>query len=1085
MKRLCVFLACLVLVGINLVQAQTVRITGTVTSSEDGMPIPGVSVVVKGTTTGGITNIDGKYELNVPAGSQTLMFSFVGMKTQEVEIGGRTVVDVVLEPESVQVEEVVVTALGITRQKKALGYAVQDVQGDELAKVRTSNVIGALSGRVAGVQITTATGQMGGGSRIQVRGSTSLTGNNQPLYVVDGIPLDNSDYSSGATGGGGYDMGNSGGDINPDDIESISILKGASATALYGSRAANGVVMVTTKKAKLQGKKAIGVAVNSSVTFEQAAIYPEYQKLYGGGSGDFFSFDQGGHTYLYPDFSTDESWGNAYDKNTMVLMWNSFDEWDTEHYMVERPWVYPKNDYTTFFRTGVSYQNNIQINGGNENGAFRLSYTNNNTDGIYPNSSMKRNTVSFSGTGKFSKKLDSWINVNYLINEATGRPATGYDDKNPVQKMWQWIHTSIDYKELKAYKNPDGSQRTWNRIDWNNPTPMYTDNPYWSMYENYQNDRRDRVYGNFGLNYQILPWIKWTGRMGVDYYEQRMFQRSAVGSQAQSFYSEDLRTVNERTLETFFTVDKRVAEDKIGVSAILGANQYDRKYWRNGGYTDGGLVIPKLYALSNSSNLAIGYDYNSWKRINSLYGNFTFDYNRMVFAEFSVRNDHSSTLPKDNRSYMYYSANLSFIASELEFLKSMSFLSFAKIRAGYAKVGNDTDPYSIADYYNSNTPFGSDTRLNLPTSMANKNLKPEETSSWEVGGEFKFLMNRLSLEVSYYNKVTKNQIIPIQVSASTGFASFYTNSGQMTNTGLEISVGGTPLKIGDFQWDINLNVATLTNTVDEISKKYGLTYLSLGGAPFKVQIGAFEGQTYPIIYGTDYVKDDKGNKMVSPVNGRILASGIKPLGQVNPKMTGGITNSFTYKGFDMSILIDMQKGGHIYYLSNTWGMYSGILKESARKNEFGVNIREPITADETSGGWLYDAVYGRLNADGTTSYLDATGAVVSEPVKNTRRVSGGRYCWDYYSRADAQSVFKTDFYKLREVRLGYTIPEKYTGPIKGLRVSVFGRNLACWGQENKHFDPEYLQMAGSNAQGSEGGYLPSTRTFGFGLNFNF
>ncbi len=1090
MKKLCVFLASLLFVGVQMVQAQTVRITGTVTSSEDGMPLPGVSVFVKGTTIGGATDANGKYEINVPTNAQILTYSFVGFKVQELEIAGRAIIDVVLQSESVEMQEVVVTALGITREKKALGYSVQDVKGEELTKVRTSNIVSSLSGRVAGVQITSASGQMGGGSRITVRGMTSLTGNNQPLYVVDGIPLDNSDYSSGATGGGGYDLGNTGGDINADDVESVSILKGASATALYGSRAANGVIMITTKKAKLEKRKTIGVSVNSQVTLENISIYPKYQKLYGGGltysgagtDAGFLTEDINGTTYRVADYATDESWGPKYDPNLSVLHWNAFDPWDTENYLTPKPWIYPKNDYTTFFNTAVGYQNNVQINGGNENGAYRISYTNLKYTGIYPNSEMKRNTLSFSGTAKFSKSVDSWVNVNYLANEATGRPATGYDDRNPVQKMWQWIHTSLDYKDLKAYKNPNGTQRTWNRTSATDPIPMYTDNPYWSFYENYQDDRRDRVYGNTGVNIKALPWLKFTGRMGVDFYDQRMRERVAIGSQAQSFYQEDGRTVSESTLEAFANIDKRFADDKIGFSAIIGTNRYDRKSWRNGGYTDGGLVSPNLYTLTNSKNLAIVWDSNTHKRINSIFTNATFDYNRMVFLEASFRNDHSSTLPKDNRSYNYYATNLSFIASELEVLKSFSWLSFAKLRAGYAEVGNDTDPYSDRQYYGLNTPFGGDARFNLPTALPNPELKPERTKSWEVGAEFKFLQNRLGLEVSYYNKVTVDQIIPIQVSASTGYASFYTNAGQMTNKGLELALSGSPVKIGDFEWNVNFNIATLTNTVDEISDQYGLQYLALQGAPFKVQIGAFKGETYPIIYGTDYMTDGNGNKLINRANGRLRATAIKPIGKATPDFTAGLTNTFTYKGFDFSFLIDMQKGGNIYYLSNTWGMYSGILEESAMVNENGVNIREPIAS---GGGYLYKGVYGYLAADGSVVYTDAAGNVVTEPVANTTRVSGVTYGAQFYSGPDAQNVFKTDFFKLRELRIGYTIPDKYTGPIKGLRVSAFGRNLLTWGHDNKHFDPEYLQMSGSNAQGSEGGYLPSLRTYGFSINFNF
>ncbi len=1085
MKKLCIFLACFVLMGFNLVQAQTVRITGTVTSSEDGMPIPGVSVVVKGTTTGGITNIDGKYELNAPTNAQTLMFSFVGMKTQEVAINGRTVIDVVLLSETKEIEEVVVTALGVTRQKKALGYAVQDVKGDELAKVRTQNVVSSLSGRVAGVQITTATGQMGGGAKINVRGNTSLTGSNQPLFVVDGVPLDNSDFSYGATGGGGYDYGNLASDINPDDIESVSVLKGASATALYGSRAANGVVMITTKKGKQTAGKSVGVAVNSSVTMEQAKYYPKYQKLYGGGYGDFFDFTLNGHTYLYPDYATDESWGPKYDPNTKVLFWNAYDAWDTENYLVEKPWVYPKHDYTYFFETGVNYQNNIAINASNENSALRLSYTNMDVKGIYPKSTMKRNTINLSGSSKISKYLDAWINTNYVQNSAVGRPETGYGDRNPVQKMWQWIHTSVDYKELSKYKNPDGTQRTWNRSDWNDPTPAYTDNAYWTRYENYQNDQRDRVYGNYGVNVNFAPWLKLTGRMGADFYRMFAEERSAIGSQAQSEYYQNVNSNLEVNSEFFFTINKRFAEDKVGLTALLGGNRSDRKYWRNGGITVGGLIAPKLYNLSNSLNKATVLDYYSWKRVNSLYANASLDFNRMLFLELTFRNDWSSTLPSNNRSYPYPSATLSFILTELEGLKSQDILSFAKVRGGAAKVGNDTSPYSLLDYLSINSTFmdselEQNPRMGFSSRLNNSKLKPETTTSWEVGAELKFFKNRIGLDLSYFYKATTDQIVPVRVSGATGFDTQVINAGKMTNRGLELALSATPVATKGFTWDILLNIATLQNKVDELAQ--GLDYLTLGSGPFKVQSGAFVGKTYPIIYGTDYVVDADGNKVVGP-SGNWLPSEIKPLANVTPNFTAGLTNTFTYKGFEFSFLIDMQRGGNMYWLSYMWGMYSGILEESAKTNELGNNIRDDI-AD--GGGVLLDGVYGSYNAvTKTITYLNADGTVSATPVKNTTRLDGQAWAEHHYDGPDRQSIFKTDFIKLREIRLGYNVPTKFTGPVSGVKVSAFARNIAIFGADNQHFDPEYLQMAGSNAQGIEGGYLPSTITFGFGLNFNF
>lgn len=1086
MKRIkLLLLSAFVCFGISNALAQT-KVSGQVTSSEDGQPIPGVTVIVKGLSgVGTSTNIDGKYTLNVPAAGKILVFSYIGFKSQEILLEGKTSVNVVLVAETKRIDEVVVTALGITRAKKALGYAVQDVQGDELNKARNQNVVSALSGRVSGVQITTASGQMGGGAKINVRGNSSLTKNNQPLFVVDGIPLDNSDYSYGATGRGGYDYGNMANDINPDDVESVTVLKGASASALYGSRAANGVVIITTKKAKM-GKKNIGVQVNSSVTFEKVSIIPEYQKYAGGGAvvGDGFdTVEINGREYKVVNYETDEGWGPKYDPNVKVLPWNAFDPWDTKNYLVEKPWVYPKNDYKTFFRTGVTTQNNISLTGGNEQNAFRLSFTRMDLKGIYPKSNLTRNTVNFSGSSNMTKFLSAWMNANYVQNVATGRPETGYGDRNPVQKMWQWIQPQLDYKDLRAYKNPDGSQRTWNRISWDDPTPNFTDNPYWSRYENYQNDRRDRFYGNMGFELKFTPWLKLTGRVGADFYTFIMQERLAVGSQLTSQYLKDVRSLCEMNYESFLNFDKRTSNDKWGISGLFGISRMSRNTWRAGGQTENGLIVPNLYNLSNSLVKATVYDNATWKRINSVYGNATFDYDRKVYLDITARNDWSSTLPSGERSYFYPSFNLSSVITEFEFMKTQNIVSFLKLRGGYAEVGNDTDPYDYLEYLDVNATFMDsyldlNPRVTLPNTKPNAKLKSEKTASWEVGAEVRFLNNRVGFDAAYYYKKSTDQIIPIRVSGATGYGLKNINAGEMTNEGLELSINATPFKTQNITWDVTLNFATLKNRVVDISE--GLDYLTLGNL-FNVQSGAFRGMTYPIIYGRDYVYDDQGNKVVN-TDGLYIASELKPLGKVTPDFTAGLSSTLSIYGFDVSILLDMQRGGNMYYLSNTWGMYSGILSETASINPKGKNIRESI---ENGGGAFSPGVYGYLGTDGKVKYTDANGNPSSTPVKNSTYTDAEYWGSNFYDGPDMQNVFNTDYVKLREIRIGYTLPARFTGPIKDVKFSAFARNLATWGQANKHFDPEYLQVAGSNAQGIEGGYLPSTVTFGFGLNFNF
>jgi len=1084
MKKLIYLLFCLI-TGIGLVSAQTTRITGTVFADEDGEPVIGASVVVKGATgTGTITDIDGVFTLTVPANATTLIVSYIGMTTQEVAIS--PTMRILLLSDTRHLDEVVVTALGISREKKALGYAVQQVEGGELTKIRTGNVINSLSGRVAGVQIMSSSGQLGGGAKINVRGNTSLYGNNQPLFVVDGIPISNEDYSSGGGTRAGYNQGNLAGDISPDDIESMNILKGASATAMYGSRGANGVVVITTKRGTMAaGRKTFGVSVNSSVTFDKVGILPKYQKLYGGGSGDLQEITIDGRTYNYPDLSVDESWGPRYDPNLLALSWNSFDEWDRANYLVPKPWVYPANDYSTYFKTGVSYNNSVQVSSGGENYSYRLSYSNLSQTGILENSKLKRNNLSFNGTAKMNDYLESFFTANYVNTNTEGKPQTGYGDNNTTRTMFQWIQTQLDYKEMRDYKNPDGSQRSWNRRSFSDPTPLYSDNPYWVLNENYESDNRDRFFGSGGLILSLADGLKLTGRVGIDSWNYKIETRIATGSTGQSSYDLINRVNVESNLDLFLNYNKRFLENKFGVSAMAGISQWDRRYSYTGGYSVGGLIVPGVYNLNNSVSKSTSYDLKQLRRINSLYGNATFDWNMLVYLDITARNDWSSTLPAENNSYFYPSFNLSFIMSELDALKNMTWLSFAKLRAGYAQVGNDTDPYRLQNYFEFQTPFGSSNRFSISASLQNPNLRPEMTKSWEVGLEAHFFNDRLGIDLAYYDKRTIDQIIPATVSNVTGYSTRYINTGEISNKGFEITINATPIKSRTgLTWDAQFNLATLQSKVVSIAED--IQWLELNNNGFSVYTGAFVGETYPVIYGKNFVYGPNGEKMIG-TNGRYLrGTDNEPLGKVTPDFTAGLSNTFTYKGIDLSVLFDMQMGGHMYYLTHKYGFYSGILEETARQTNVpgkSGNVRED--------GWLFPGVYGRAVYNDATKkyegvYIDGSGAQASSPVTNETVVSGEIYGYVYGGGGpDALCVFKSDYIKLREVRLGYTLPNKVTGAVRDIRISVFGRNLATFMRDNQHFDPEYIQMAGSNAQGLEGGYIPTTRSYGVSLGFNF
>ena len=1061
-RKLMLLLTCL-FVGIGLVTAQNQKVTGVVISEEDGQPVVGASILVKGTTVGTISDIDGNFTLfNVPGSAKSLVVSFIGMKSAEVAV--KPTVKVVLASDAQVVDEVVVTALGISRQKKALGYAVSEISGDEMLKARggVSNPVNSLQGKIAGLQIQGGSGSMGGSSKIIIRGVKSISGNNQPLFVIDGVPIEGTDYNSTDTqrGAGGYDYGNLVQDLNPDDIENISVLKGPNASALYGSRATNGVVMITTKK----GKKGdgYGVTFNSSIGLEVVNKLPKMQKLYGGGYG-FDNVTINGKNYLYPDMATDESWGDKYEGQTFVS-WLDLAKWE-DGGKVGNPttskWNAPKHDIDDFFETGVSFTNNIAVSQATDRANARISYTNSDLTGYMPNSSLTKNIFNVAAsTISADKRLEVFTNVTYFNSRAKGRSETGYGDNNVMQKFIQWGHRELDMKELKSmYINSIGHQVTWNRAGWDDATPMYSNNPYWSRYMNYENDSRNRIYGNVGLSYKILDNLKFQYKANVDFFVDKQYERNAVYSQEQSRYSEMSRQQVETNHEFMLSYNTRIMND-FSFDANVGSNFMNRRYEYVHGETDGGLAIPLFYNLKNSVNPAKSDNYLRKKSISSVFANATFGYKSTYYLDMSLRNDWSSTLPNGNNSYMYPSVTGSFVFSEL--LKDKTpWISFGKLRLGYAQVGNDTDPYQVIDTYSQYTNITSTPGYILSTTLKNSSLKPESTNSYEAGLEMSFLNNRLGFEATVYSSETKNQIIPLSITGTSGYNYKVVNSGLMSNKGIELSLHGTPVKTANFSWESSLALASNKNKVKKLVD--GVTYYKLASAPFKVEIGAIEGKEYGVIMGTDFVYDDKGNKVINADGTYASTSGNQNIGKVYPDFTGGWTNTFHYKNFDLSVLLDFSKGGHFFSTSYMWGMYSGMLEETAALNEKGVNIRESIAK---GGGVLLKGVL----ADGSV---------------NTNRIDAETYGVQCYTGPAAQDVFKSDYLKLREINIGYTIPLKKSYFIKSFRVAAYGRNLAVWGPDVKHFDPEAAVTSSGNIQGVEGGALPSVANYGLNFSLKF
>ena len=590
---------------------------------------------------------------------ETLVFSYVGFTEKEVAVGASNNINVTLE-QGESLNEVVITALGISREKKSLGYATQQVTSEELNTARPTSALNALSGKVAGVSISTPTGALGGSTRILLRGATSITGENRPLIVVDGIPLDNSNYNSTAAqnGGGGRDYGDASFDINPNDVESVNVLKGGAAAALYGSRASNGVILITTKSGK-NGKAE--VTVNSGVTFDHVSILPEIQKLYGGGAGDPTTFEQvgfdtvdvNGVTYNITDYATDESWGPKYDPNTLVLQWDNLDPEFPDDYLNPRPWVYPKHDKDDFFNTGVNLTTGVAFTQGNEKSNLRFSINNSQQEGIVPNTKLDRTTVNFNGSSQMTDRLKFDAGVNFTITDGFNRPAQGYTGEGIIQQLYQFGQTQLDYERLKKYKLPDGTQRPWNRVSFDDRGPIYSDNPYWTLYENTGTDKRTRWYGNFGTQYNFTDKFYAIAKLYVDTYTLRITRRVAVGSADTSLFEDADRTFQELNYEGRLHYDDSFSDDKISLNAFVGANRRDDQRHRISGNTQGGLATPGLYSLNNSNDPSQVNESDSRKRINSVFGSLSLGFSGLVYVSGTFRNDWSSTLPVDNNSYFY------------------------------------------------------------------------------------------------------------------------------------------------------------------------------------------------------------------------------------------------------------------------------------------------------------------------------------------------------------------------------------------------------------------------------------------------
>ncbi|WP_143304487.1 SusC/RagA family TonB-linked outer membrane protein [Chitinophaga vietnamensis] len=1055
-------------------------LTGTV-KDDKGTPIPGATVRNK--TTGVIGQSDPEGSFTIKAGiNDEIVVSAPTFGEQLIKIAKRAPVNVQLTPSNATkkvLSEVVVTALGIKRNPRAVGYAMQEVSGSAVQEAKEVNFVNALSGKVPGLQVNTNTGSMGGSSKITIRGVKSILGDNNAFIVVDGVPIvnNNTNQYGQLNGGGGYDFGSPLQDINPEDIENISVLKGAAATALYGSRGANGVLLISTKKRPDQ-EKGIGVTYSLNAQIDQVYVLPKYQNQYGGGANGKFdtlyynqhpegflnaqsgAYDDNngkGRYDLLPQYYEDASWGPKLDGRLVRPYWSWDKNKNNPYFGKTTPWVAQPNNVKDFYRTGFTLTNNIAMSGNNDKGGFRLSYGNMSQSFILPNSSLHRNNLSFNGNYKLAKGLTAVAAMNYSALAAKARPGTGFTGPNPTLQFTMYGQRQLDNEMEKRYQYADGSQITWNRKSWNDPTPASSNGPYWNRYKDYETDSRNRLFGFAGLDLEATKWLSFSGRVYMDDYNTLEEERTAkdyfVG-----LYTKRIRTSREMNYELTANIRKELGKDFL-LSATAGGNIMHRKWTVTGGSTVGGLIIPDVYNLNNSVSPAQPIDEYYEKQINSAFATANLGFRNMLFLDLTGRSDWSSTLKKGNNQYFYPSASLSFVFSDL--LKDWKWLSFGKLRGSVAAVGNDADPYRIYDSYAFVPPFGNNPISQFSPVKFNQDLKPERTTEYEAGVELKFLDNHIGVDFTFYNRTTKDQIITLQIPAATGFTGTYVNGGSVQNRGIEVGLNLNPIRLKNgFRWDINANVARNRNkllNMDIAQYNTSLPMLVIGTdrRTQKVSVVAKVGEALGTIMGTDYVYDDKGNRKVD-AKGFYQVSEVKPIGNAYPDYVGGITNTFTWKGIYLSALIDFQHGGNFFSYTNLYGEKSGLLESTVANGIREKGIVVPGVTDD-----------GHQN----TTVISA---------KDHFNFNGG----NVISKAN---LYDASYVYLREAKIGYNLPESWYKKIKaqGARLSLYGRNLWLIHSNAPNVDPSNIINSSSNIQGIEGGALPSLRSYGVNLNVSF
>ncbi|KQC31988.1 TonB-dependent receptor [Nonlabens sp. YIK11] len=1050
-----------------------ITITGTV-NDVTGNPIAFANVAERGTENGTTTSVDGRYSITV-ANDAVLVFSYIGYQSQTVPVNNATVLNITLQ-EGDALDEVVITALGIKREERELGYAVQTLDTEDIQEVKSVNLVDNLQGKVAGITVTPGATGVGSSSKITIRGEASFS-NNNPLFIVDGTPVNNNSVfnftNEAAAGFQEVDFGNGAGEINQDDIASVSVLKGPAAAALYGTRAANGAIIIETKSG---GKKrGLGVSYNTSFFVDSAFKLPEFQNEFGQGNSGQFEYVDGLGGGINDNISY--SWGPRLDQGTLIPQFDSpvtlpdgtvVRGGDTALYsgldITPTPFVSHPDNLKDFYETGYTAINNISVSNGFEKGDYRLSFTDLRSESIIPGVNLDRQTVAAKLNFRPSDRTRINASINYVNSASDNRPSNGYGSENVNYSLVAWGPRSLNIDSLRDYWQPglEGVQQySFNYT--------FFDNPYFILKENRNSFGRDRLFGNISLSRKLTPELTATIRSGMDYSnEKRRFLRNYSSNRFRNgAYAE--HDVFYREINTDFLLNYKKQFGDISFDASVGGNRLNQTAQTTQVQTTS-LAQPGIFSLNNAASPIETFGFTSEKRINSLYAFAKAGYKNFLYLDITARNDWSSALATpftaDNTSFFYPSISTSFILSNVVELPRV--IDFAKIRASYAEVGNDTNPYQTQGTFLSQTPVNSQPTFTNQDFIPNANLKPETTSSIELGFDVRLLKQRLNLDFTYYNAVTDDQILSLPIAISSGFSQQVVNGGSVRNQGVEIILNAIPVQNANFQWSSTVNFASSRAIVESLPQEDGRLTLGFSRVYDNADQTVFhqveEGGRVGDLYGTGYTRNEVGEFILTPAGRFIADPELKKLGNYNADFTVGLTNSFQYKNFDASFLLDWRQGGILVSRTLALGAVGGQLNDTSFRPEAGI-----VADGVVNTGTAQNPVY----------------------VQNTTAVTAESYYRQFYDRNhEENNVYDASYLKLRQFSIGYNFELKegafgIFGDGADLRISLIGRNLFAF-SEIPHFDPEQLAVQGQGfVNGVEDMSYASTRSIGLKAGINF